>query len=216
MNAGVCFLAKISFVTRIVIYTKACINASFYKLSPSLPVNGLFGIKDKDNRVKNTYSMILFAHKFCFQELKEKMALKVYTQWELLLRIDLELNVSVECFSRVSIIHFVKLITLFTMTNWKILKKYVIFCVWFSSKLDIGIITLNYFVMPQRAQQLVPRRKWNMSSFHVVTTVKNTVSSPNFLEWKFCGKAQLPHSFGQFARIMWNYGLFSSARSHFS
>ena len=144
------------------------------------------------------------------------MALKVYTQWELLLRIDLELNVSVECFSRIPIIHFVKLITLFTMINWKILKKYVIFCVWFSGKLDIGIITLNYFVMPQRAQQLVRRRKWNMSSFYVVTTVKNTVSSRNFLVWKFCGKAQLLHSFGQFARIMWNYGLFSSARSHIS
>ena len=98
------------------------------------------------------------------------MALKVYTQWELLLRIDLELNVSVECFSRVPIIHFVKLITLFKMINWKILKKYVIFCVWFSSKLDIGIITLNYFVMPQRAQHLVRRRKWNMSSSYVVTT----------------------------------------------
>ena len=30
--------------------------------------------------------------------------------------------------------------------------------------------------------------------------MKNTVISPNFLEWKFCGKAQFPHSFGQFAR----------------
>ena len=24
--------------------------------------------------------------------------------------------------------------------------------------------------------------------------MKNTVISPNFLEWKFCGKAQFPHS----------------------
>ena len=30
-------------------------------------------------------------------------------------------------------------------------------------------------------------------------TVKNTVISPNFLVWKFCGKAQFPHSFGRFA-----------------
>ena len=26
-------------------------------------------------------------------------------------------------------------------------------------------------------------------------TAKNTVISPNFLVWKFCGKAQFPHSF---------------------
>ena len=29
---------------------------------------------------------------------------------------------------------------------------------------------------------------------------KNTVISPNFLVWKFCGKAQFPHSFGRFAQ----------------
>ena len=28
---------------------------------------------------------------------------------------------------------------------------------------------------------------------------KNTVITPNFLVWKFCGKAQFPHSFGRFA-----------------
>ena len=28
-------------------------------------------------------------------------------------------------------------------------------------------------------------------------TTKNTVISPNFLVWKFCGKAQFPHSFGR-------------------
>ena len=31
------------------------------------------------------------------------------------------------------------------------------------------------------------------------TTAKNTVISPNFLVWKFCGEAQFPHSFGQIA-----------------
>ena len=31
-------------------------------------------------------------------------------------------------------------------------------------------------------------------------TAKNTVVSPYFLVWKFCGKAQLPHSFGGIAR----------------
>ena len=33
-------------------------------------------------------------------------------------------------------------------------------------------------------------------------TVKNAVISPNFLVWKFCRKAQFPHSF---RRISWNY-----------
>ena len=31
------------------------------------------------------------------------------------------------------------------------------------------------------------------------TTAKNTVISPDFLVWKFWGKAQFPHSFGRFA-----------------
>ena len=29
------------------------------------------------------------------------------------------------------------------------------------------------------------------------STAKNTVISPNFLVWKFYGKAQFPHSFGR-------------------
>ena len=28
----------------------------------------------------------------------------------------------------------------------------------------------------------------------------NTVISPNFMVWRFCGKAQFPHSFGRFVR----------------
>ena len=38
--------------------------------------------------------------------------------------------------------------------------------------------------------------------FHVGQwfTTKNTVISPNFLVWKFCGKAQFPNSFGQIAQ----------------
>ena len=31
-------------------------------------------------------------------------------------------------------------------------------------------------------------------------TAYNTVTSPKFLVWKFCGKAQFSHSFGRFAR----------------
>ena len=32
------------------------------------------------------------------------------------------------------------------------------------------------------------------------TTAKNTIISPDFLVWKFCGKAQFPHGFGRSAR----------------
>ena len=34
----------------------------------------------------------------------------------------------------------------------------------------------------------------------ISASAKNTVISPNFLVWKFCGKAQFPHSFGRIAR----------------
>ena len=59
-------------------------------------------------------------------------------------------------------------------------------------------------------------------------TAKNTVISPDFLVWKFCGKVQFPYCFGRFARnyktirkrclsakyphqkIRWNCGIFRS------
>ena len=34
---------------------------------------------------------------------------------------------------------------------------------------------------------------------HCIALRKNTAISPDFLVWKFCGKAQFPHSFGRFA-----------------
>ena len=34
--------------------------------------------------------------------------------------------------------------------------------------------------------------------------MKNTVISPDFLVWKFCGKAQFPHSFGKL-RYFWQW-----------
>ena len=34
----------------------------------------------------------------------------------------------------------------------------------------------------------------------VLITAANTVISPNFVAWKFCGKAQFPHIFGRFPR----------------
>ena len=38
--------------------------------------------------------------------------------------------------------------------------------------------------------------KWK----HGTITAKNTLISPDFLMWKFCGKAQFPQSFGQIIR----------------
>ena len=41
-----------------------------------------------------------------------------------------------------------------------------------------------------------------MKKFKVlVDTVKNTIISPSFLVWAFCGKAQFTHSFGQITVI---------------
>ena len=35
---------------------------------------------------------------------------------------------------------------------------------------------------------------------HETYTTENTVISADFLVWKFCGKAQFPHSFGRSVR----------------
>ena len=48
---------------------------------------------------------------------------------------------------------------------------------------------------------------WENDSFEngckrKLTTARNIVISPNFLVWNFCGKAQFPHSFGRFARLL--------------
>ena len=41
----------------------------------------------------------------------------------------------------------------------------------------------------------------NIQACHRVrNTAKNTVISPNYLVWKFCGKAQFPHSLGRITR----------------
>ena len=62
-------------------------------------------------------------------------------------------------------------------------------------------------------------------SFEEANTAKNTVISPNFLVWKFCGKVQFLNHFGRFSRnyaetvpshkiphqeIRWNYAFFAS------
>ena len=71
---------------------------------------------------------------------------------------------------------------------------------------------------------------FNYSLTHFVSiTAKNTVTSPDFLVWKFCRKTQFPHSFGRFARnyaemclsakfphqeIRWNCSIFRSEYFH--
>ena len=55
------------------------------------------------------------------------------------------------------------------------------------------------------------QRSENGSNFHqkniltvvMIATTWNTVLSPNFLVWTFCGKTHFTHSFGQFSQ---NYG----------
>ena len=37
-------------------------------------------------------------------------------------------------------------------------------------------------------------------NINVTLTAKNTAISPNFLVWKYCGKARFPHGFRRFAR----------------
>ena len=37
-------------------------------------------------------------------------------------------------------------------------------------------------------------------SFVYTCTAENTVISPNFLVWKFCGKGKFPHNFGRIAQ----------------
>ena len=49
----------------------------------------------------------------------------------------------------------------------------------------VGTLVSNYFDSP-------PHGPYD--------TAKNPVISPNFMVWKFCGKAQFPHSFGRIAR----------------
>ena len=57
---------------------------------------------------------------------------------------------------------------------------------------------------PQKVVLLITKRCFEKNMHN---TVKKFVISPNFLVWKFCGKAQFPYSFGWFAR---NYGIFRS------
>ena len=40
----------------------------------------------------------------------------------------------------------------------------------------------------------------NFATFLRTPTAQNVVISPNFMVWKFCRKAQFPHSFGRIAR----------------
>ena len=50
-------------------------------------------------------------------------------------------------------------------------------------------------------------KKINFTAIRLLTlyTVENTVISPNFLVWKFCGKAQFSHSFGRIPKLFGNY-----------
>ena len=59
----------------------------------------------------------------------------------------------------------------------------------YTHRTDNIIVTHNHCVKSVRIQ-----------SFTGPYTGQNAIISSNFLVWKFCGKAQFPHSFGRFAR----------------
>ena len=46
----------------------------------------------------------------------------------------------------------------------------------------------------------LPKQMNSLFGSNNLTDVKNTLISLNFLVWKFCAKAEFPHSFGRFAR----------------
>ena len=63
-------------------------------------------------------------------------------------------------------------------------------------------------------ERMEAKHNWDLCSSSDVIILPNTVISPNFLVWKFCGKAQfrklrfsvrLPHQ-----EIRWNYGVLCS------
>ena len=64
----------------------------------------------------------------------------------------------------------------------------------YSRLLDIWILRLH------RTSSLIYTSVFQTRTYTFITdswffTVKNPLISPNFLVWKFCGKAQFPHSF---------------------
>ena len=49
----------------------------------------------------------------------------------------------------------------------------------------------------------------NFASTVEKITAKNTVNSPDFLVWKFCGDAQFPYQ-----ETRWNYGILGSGKTN--
>ena len=62
-----------------------------------------------------------------------------------------------------------------------------------------SLISDRNFCLPFRFiyDLITINNKYFEKTFRIIYTVKNTVISPDFLAWKFCGKAQFPHSFGR-------------------
>ena len=67
-----------------------------------------------------------------------------------------------------------------------VLSQHCKYCIVFSLNNEINLLTIEIKVTDET---LVCR----------VFTAKNNVILPNFLVWKFCGKAQFPQSFRRFA-----------------
>ena len=69
-----------------------------------------------------------------------------------------------------------------------------------SKRSQIFIFQGHYNVLQTAVANFLSRFSILKKLHTVSPTVKNTVISPKFLEWKFCGKAQFPHSFGRIAQ----------------
>ena len=91
--------------------------------------------------------------------------------------------------------------TVFSDSEWLLWK-----LIWFSLKVSITVFLHKSQTRTQGKRNQVTTDPWvRLESrltelwniFSKTPTAKNTVISPNFLVWKFCGKAQFPQSFGR-------------------
>ena len=60
-----------------------------------------------------------------------------------------------------------------------------------------GTLSITDYVNRYKSEFMKIWGEFQKKPSQVIITVKNTIISPNFLVWKFCGKAQFPHCFGR-------------------
>ena len=97
--------------------------------------------------------------------------------------------------------------------------QWIVYCFFFAWTLLVSIWKWwTYFDLTSARNVGSSFKKYSQNTFFLfganvsatISTAKNTVISPNFLVWKFCGKAHFPYSFGQFARKLDEITVFSA------